>query len=95
MGGGGVSALTVYSGQLVAGGCFTTAGGLVSAYWARWGLTGDINGDGVVNLADLLILAAAFGSEPGDTNWNPACDFNGDGQVDVSDLLMLAENWGT
>jgi hypothetical protein len=30
------AALTVYNSELVAGGRFTTAGGNVSAYWARW-----------------------------------------------------------
>jgi hypothetical protein len=89
-----VDALAVDSGQLVAGGYFTTAGGLVSAYWARWDLTGDINGDGVVDMQDLLILAAAFGSAPGDTNWNPACDLGGYGVVNTQDLLLLAANWG-
>jgi hypothetical protein len=32
-----VEDLTVYNGELIAGGNFTTAGGRVSAYWARWG----------------------------------------------------------
>jgi hypothetical protein len=90
----GVGALIAYNGQLVAGGGFTTAGGLVSAGWARWGLTGDIDGDGVVDMSDLLILAAAFGSVPGDTNWNPACDLGSYGVVNTQDLLMLAANWG-
>jgi hypothetical protein len=58
-------------------------------------ISGDVNGDGVVNLADLLILAAAFGSVSGGANWNPAGDLNNDGRVDVSDLLIMAANWGT
>jgi hypothetical protein len=58
-------------------------------------IPGDVDGDGQVNLTDLLLLAQAFGSVPGDTNWNPACDFNGDGRVDVSDLLIMAKYWGT
>jgi hypothetical protein len=84
----------VYNGQLVAGGYFTTAGGVACNAIARWCLTGDINGDGVVNLADLLILAAAFGSVPGDTNWNPACDLGGYGIINTQDLLMQAANFG-
>jgi hypothetical protein len=32
-----VRALTVFNDQLIVGGYFKTAGGLVSSYWARWG----------------------------------------------------------
>ena len=51
-------------------------------------LQGDINGDGVVDVVDLLALLADFGSCPG----CPA-DLNGDGVVDVVDLLMVLANW--
>jgi hypothetical protein len=47
-----------------------------------------------VNITDLLLLAASWGTVFGNANYNPACDFNGDGRVDVSDLLALAGNWG-
>jgi hypothetical protein len=56
---------------------------------------GDVNDDGHVDAADLLLMAASFGKSAGDQNYNAACDLNGDGTVDVSDLLMLAQNWGT
>lgn len=53
---------------------------------------GDINGDGVVNGLDLLILLSAWGtcSDPNDC---PA-DLNDDGVVDGLDLLVLLSNWG-
>ena len=49
----------------------------------------DFNEDGVVDVNDLLLLIAAWGS-------CDACpeDLNGDGVVDVSDLLMLIAAWG-
>ncbi len=56
---------------------------------------GDINGDGSVDVIDLLYLVDAFGSVTGDTNYDPAADFNSDGSVDVIDLLTLVENFGT
>jgi hypothetical protein len=56
---------------------------------------GDINGDGHVDYADLLIFVAAFGGLTGDANYNPLCDFNADGSVDVADLLNLVYNFGT
>jgi len=66
-------------------------------------IPGDINGDGKVNLLDLELLAAAFGShranydypgEPASPNWNPKADLNGDGIVDLGDLVILAAHYG-
>lgn len=55
-----VLALTVYYGDLIAGGRFDTAGEEISAYWGIWGTQqpGDMNCDGIVNLFDLAILQA-------------------------------------
>jgi hypothetical protein len=58
-------------------------------------LVGDINGDGHVDVIDLLTFVDAFGSVAGDANYNPATDFNSDGTVDVIDLLDLVGNFGT
>jgi hypothetical protein len=54
---------------------------------------GDVDGDGVVDVVDLLYLVEAFGTAAGDPLYNAACDFSGDGAVDVVDLLILVENW--
>ncbi|MYA99122.1 hypothetical protein F4X90_05490 [Candidatus Poribacteria bacterium] len=44
--------------------------------------TADVNGDGVVNIQDLVIVANAFGeAEP---------DLNGDGVVNIQDLVIVA-----
>jgi hypothetical protein len=53
---------------------------------------GDLNGDGVVDVLDLLILLDTWGTcaDPDDC---PA-DLNRDGEVDVLDLLILLDNWG-
>ncbi len=53
------------------------------------GPVGDLNGDGVVNVSDLLILLGSWGECEDEC---PA-DLNGDGVVDVSDLLILLANW--
>jgi len=42
----------------------------------------DINRDGVVDYKDLARLGAAFGSRPGDANWDPDADINQDGVID-------------
>lgn len=51
------------------------------------GIPGDLNGDGVVDGADLGILLAAWGSA------DPAADLNGDGVVDGADLGALLAAW--
>lgn len=68
--------------------------GSTAFYYAMPARVGDINGDGHVDVVDLLIFVDAFGSLAGDTHYNAACDFSGDGAVDVVDLLMFVENFG-
>jgi hypothetical protein len=55
---------------------------------------GDINGDNVVNILDLGLLADAFGSDPSSAKWNPDADLNDDGTVNISDLGLLADSFG-
>jgi hypothetical protein len=60
-------------------------------------IPGDIDGDGYVNVGDLQLLAAAWGSHggtPPSGNWNAAADLNNDGYVNVGDLQILVANWG-
>ncbi|MCH7572802.1 MAG: hypothetical protein IH891_07805, partial [Planctomycetes bacterium] len=49
----------------------------------------DLNDDGFVNVADLLLLLGAWGPNPGHL-----ADINGDGTVNVTDLLELLAAWG-
>ena len=50
----------------------------------------DINDDGTVDIYDAIRLAIAFGSEPGDDNWNPKADLNQDGIIDIFDAIIMA-----
>ena len=54
---------------------------------------GDLDGDGVVGILDLLALLAAWGPCSDPPNPCPA-DLNGDGAVGILDLLALLANWG-
>ncbi len=47
----------------------------------------DVNGDGVVDVRDLLAVLAAWGNTSGPE------DINGDGIVNVQDLLLVLANW--
>ena len=57
-------------------------------------IPGDINGDDVVDIYDALLAASAYGSKPGDPNWNPNADLNGDGIIDIYDIIILANHFG-
>jgi len=56
-------------------------------------LPADLNGDGVVNTSDLLIMFGFWGPCPKQPN-PCAPDLNGDGIVNTSDLLILFASWG-
>ena len=45
----------------------------------------DVNGDGVVSIQDLILVALSFGK----TGDHPS-DVNGDGSVDIKDLILIA-----
>jgi outer membrane protein assembly factor BamB len=57
-------------------------------------IPGDLNGDFTVGLADLVILAQAYGSRPGDSKWNVNADMDGNGIVGLTDLVILATHYG-
>jgi len=62
--------------------------------WVLEGLPTDLDGDGIVNIADLSVAALAFGSFPGHPRWNPIADLNKDGWVDISDIVEIAVDFG-
>jgi hypothetical protein len=66
----------------------------VSISGAEVGILGDLNSDFKVSLQDLVILANAYGSRPGDLNWNPNADIDGNGIVDQTDANILAQHYG-
>jgi hypothetical protein len=62
-------------------------------YWNRQDplkLTGDYNGDGVVNLADYTLWRDSLGA----TGLGLAADGSGNGVVGISDYQLWAENFG-
>ncbi len=53
-------------------------------------LKGDVNGDGIVNIQDLVLVAGKLGQAG--TN---GADVNGDGQINIQDLVLVAGALGT
>ena len=48
----------------------------------------DINGDGNVDVSDILVMVSVWGTNDADA------DINGDGTVGVADLLLVIDGWG-
>ncbi len=55
---------------------------------------GDVNKDGKVNCADLLLVAKAFGSTHSSSRWNQCYDLNHDGKINLQDLCIVSQNLG-
>lgn len=70
----------------------TQSGAAYAFSFGADGPVGDLNGDGSVGVADLLILLGSWGACP-DCGDCPA-DLSGDCTVGVADLLILLQNWG-
>jgi PKD repeat protein len=54
----------------------------------------DFDGNGKIDMKDIRRVAKAFGSYPGDPNWDPVVDVNGDGKIDMKDIRPVAKNFG-
>ena len=65
----------------------------LAEYGQQW-LPADFNHDGRVDGFDLAILAASFGYELGDPNYNPIVDLNSSGRVDGFDLAIFCTYFG-
>jgi endo-1,4-beta-xylanase len=53
----------------------------------------DLNNDGVVNMADVILLATKFNSIKGDSKFVDAYDLTRDGAINMADVIMIASNF--
>ncbi|MGQ9460564.1 MAG: PKD domain-containing protein [Candidatus Bathyarchaeaceae archaeon] len=67
----------------------------IKAYFDGKWCPGDVDGSGTVDWVDIGLLGLAYGSRPGDSNWNSAADLDASGAVDWVDLNILGQyyNW--
>jgi len=57
-------------------------------------IVGDVNGDGTVDIYDLILVASAFGANQGGPGYSPNSDINNDGTIDIYDLILVASHFG-
>jgi hypothetical protein len=57
-------------------------------------ILGDCNGDGIVDILDMALVASAFGSYPGHPRWDDRADEHRDSIIDVFDLVTVALHLG-
>ncbi|MEM2984028.1 MAG: NosD domain-containing protein [Candidatus Jordarchaeaceae archaeon] len=66
----------------------------ISLLYVRVKILGDVNGDWKVDIKDVAIAAASFGSFPGHSRWDPRADIVCDDRVDMKDLVLIVKNFG-
>jgi ABC-type transport system substrate-binding protein len=60
--------------------------------WAT--ISEDLNLDFKVNILDIIAIGAAFGSRPGDSNWNARADLVRDYKINILDMIKAATKFG-
>lgn len=55
---------------------------------------GDINGDGAINMADIVEVSKVFNTSSDDIGYKAKCDLNKDGRVNMADIVAIAKHFG-
>ncbi len=72
---------------------FITVGGtvIIRPFWNP----ADVNHDLKVDIYDVVLLSAAYGTTPSDSKWNPNCDIAEPYEViDIYDVVLMCEHYG-
>jgi len=58
-------------------------------------MLGDLNGDDVIDILDIVLATSCYGSTPGDPNWNPEADLARPWNViEICDIVTIASRYG-
>jgi len=100
-----IEGVATLSGEVIAG---KVKYGTVDYFWAPPGQTtiidddteimgpdprSDVNGDGMVDIIDITIVAAAFGTAIGEEGYDPQADLNDDSVIDIVDVTIPAKDF--
>jgi DUF1680 family protein len=55
----------------------------------------DLNNDGVINMADVILLASKFNTVSGAAGFIDAYDLNKDGSINMADVILIATKFNT
>lgn len=55
---------------------------------------GDINGDGVIDIADFVLLKKGYGKTAAEAGGDSVADINGDGVIDIADFVNIKKHFG-
>lgn len=58
-------------------------------------MSGDLNRDGKINMADIIILATSFNSVRGEAKYNETSDINRDGVINMADVIIIAAKFNS
>jgi uncharacterized repeat protein (TIGR01451 family) len=53
----------------------------------------DVNGDGSVNVSDVLLVLDHWGETPSSPGWDAAVDVNQDDVINISDVIVILDHW--
>ena len=81
------------SGNLYAGGLFTTAGGTGANNIAKWTFSdpGDMNGNGVIDLADAILALRVLAGIPVTDTINLNADVNSDKKIGIEEVIYILQ----
>ena len=57
-------------------------------------LPADLDENGEVDIIDVVTVSIAFGTEPGDAQWNPSADFDDNDVIDIYDIVQVTKEFG-
>ncbi len=63
--------------------------------WVKIKMLGDINGDGVINIQDVVMVTSIYCHDENDPDWNPDADLAPPwGYIDIYDVVTIAARYG-
>jgi hypothetical protein len=71
-----------------------TTDNTLTSGWILVTIPGDMEGDKDVDLFDIVIMAASYGSVENHSKYVPNADIDGDGDVDIFDVVIAVGNYG-